>query len=146
MHIIPPLLHGSVEADPYQLPLLTSRDWRPPWSHLAVGVAECPKVVDRVFRLLFSNFLYDVVPMVLPLLSGSIEADARRRPIIPRVMMDGRHGRVLGGCRCCTQNSLKFPRSHVGIGHIMPVSIQPRTPYHFRTTCWLSLPQDCKKE
>ena len=43
--------------------------------------------------------LYAVVHMVSQLFRGSVAASALWHPIIPGVMMDGRHGRVLCGCR-----------------------------------------------
>ena len=90
-----------------------SHDEQLPWSDLAFGVQN---IVPRILQLGFSRFfVYAVLHMVPPLLHGSIVADAPRRPIVIGVIMDGRHGRVLGGCCRCTRNSLNFPPSHVGI-------------------------------
>ena len=78
------------------------------------------KKLSPVFsHLVFPIFLYAVVHMIPPLRDVGIAADACQRPIVPGVVMDGRHGQVLGGCRSYTQNSLKFPQSHIGIAHFI---------------------------
>ena len=69
------------------------------------------RIVARVLLLGFSrNFLYVVVVhMVPPLLHDGDVTNAPWHPIVLGVVMNGWHGLVLGGCRRCTQNTLKFP-------------------------------------
>ena len=119
MPIIPPLFRGSVGDDHYWLTLISRSWWAATMVRFGLWHRRVPKKWSPMFsRLVFADFFVCCGAHGPPLLCGSIMADNCQRPIVPGVVMDGCHGRVLGGCRHCTRNSLNFLQSHVGIVHL----------------------------
>ena len=79
--------YSAVATGPILIGFLSfeGHDERPPWSYLSVGIQ---KLLPAFSCFVFPDFfLYAVVHMVPPLLSGRIMDDAPLRPIILGVIM-----------------------------------------------------------